>query len=72
LDKTVKGLKVNGVYPSNKTIASGTYPIARPLFMFTNGYPKMGSVVHQFVTLYLTQKGQEIVKRIGFVPCTNY
>ncbi len=72
LDKTVKGLKVNGVYPSNKTIASGTYPIARPLFMFTNGYPKMGSVVYQFVTLYLTQKGQEIVKRIGFVPCTNY
>lgn len=72
LDKTVKGLKVNGVYPSNKTISSGTYPIARPLFMFTNGYPKMGSVVYQFVTLYLTKKGQEIVKRIGFVPCTNY
>ena len=72
LDKTVKGLKVNGVYPSNKTISSGTYPIARPLFMFTNGYPKMGSVVYQFVTLYLTQKGQEIVKRIGFVPCTSY
>ncbi len=72
LDKTVKGLKVNGVYPGNKTISSGTYPIARPLFMFTNGYPKMGSVVYQFVTLYLTQKGQEIVKRIGFVPCTNY
>lgn len=72
LDKTVKGLKVNGIYPSNKTIATGTYPIARPLFMFTNGYPKMGSVVYQFVTLYLTQKGQEIVKRIGFIPCTSY
>jgi phosphate transport system substrate-binding protein len=72
LDKTVKGLKVNGIYPSNKTIAAGTYPIARPLFMFTNGYPKMGSEVYQFVTLYLTKKGQEIVKRIGFVPCTEY
>jgi phosphate transport system substrate-binding protein len=72
LDRTVKGLKVNGIYPSNKTISAGTYPIARPLFMFTNGYPKMGSGVYQFITIYLTKKGQEIVKRIGFVPCTSY
>ena len=72
LDKTVKDLSVNRVYPTEITVASGNYPIARPLFMFTNGYPEMGSDVYQFVNLYLTKKGQEIVRGIGFVPCTQY
>lgn len=72
LDKTVKGLTVNGIYPTLKTISTGTYPIARPLFMFTNGYPKMGSHIYRFVTLHLTKEGQKIVKRIGFVPVTSY
>ncbi len=30
------------------TVTAGTYPIARPLFMFTNGYPKLGSHIHRF------------------------
>lgn len=72
VDRSVKALTINGVYPSKKTVSSGKYPIARPLFMFTNGYPKMGSNVYQFVTLHLTKKGQEIVERIGFVPVTAY
>ncbi len=72
VDNTVKALKVNGVFPSRQTVVSGKYPIARPLFMFTNGYPKMGSPVFQFVTIHLSQKGQEMVERIGFVPVTSY
>ena len=72
VDKTVKALKVNGVYPDNATVVSGAYPIARPLFMFTNGYPKMGSQVGNFLNLYLTQKGQQIIEEIGFVPVTKY
>lgn len=72
VDKTVKALSINGIYPTRKTVSSGKYPIARPLFMFTDGYPKMGSHVYQFVTLHLTKQGQEIVERIGFVPVTAY
>jgi len=72
LDRTVKGLKVDKIFPTKKTVANGTYPIARPLFMFTNGYPKMGSDIYQFVTIHLSKKGQEIVERIGFVPVTEY
>lgn len=72
VDKTVKALSINGIYPSKKTVSSGQYPIARPLFMFTNGYPKMGSPIYQFVTIHLTQKGQEIIETIGFVPVTAY
>lgn len=72
LDESVKGLKVNGIYPSAQTITSGRYPIARPLFMFTNGYPKMGSHTYAFVTLHLTENGQEMIEDIGFVPVTQY
>lgn len=72
VDRTVKALKVDGVYPSKKTVTSGSYPIARPLFMFTNGYPKMGSHLYNFIRIYMTKKGQEIIKRIGFVPVTAY
>ena len=72
VDRTVKALTINGVYPSQSTVTSGRYPISRPLFMFTNGYPKLGSHIHALVTLHLTQKGQEIVSAIGFVPVTSY
>ncbi|MBN2685105.1 MAG: PstS family phosphate ABC transporter substrate-binding protein [Pontiellaceae bacterium] len=72
VDRSVKALKVNGVAPSAKTVQSGEYPIARPLFMYTNGYPKLGSPLYQFVTIYLTEDGQELVEDQGFIPVTDY
>jgi phosphate transport system substrate-binding protein len=72
VDASVKAIRVDGIQPTRQTIASGTYPVARPLFMFTNGYPKLGSMVHKFCTFYLSEKGQELVEAKGFVPLTNY
>ena len=72
VDRTVKALEINGVYPSQETVTTGDYPISRPLFMFTNGYPKLGSHLYKFVTMHLTPEGQEIVAGIGFVPVTSY
>ncbi len=72
VDAEVKALKIDGIAPTKQTIANGTYPVARPLFMFTNGYPKLGSMTFKFCTFYLTEKGQEIILAKGFVPVTNY
>jgi phosphate transport system substrate-binding protein len=72
LDAKVKGLKVEGVMPSKQTITSGQYPLSRPLFLFTNGYPKLGSMIYKFCTFYLSETGQEIINAKGFVPVTNY
>ena len=72
LDDKVKALKIEGVTPTKKTIASGEYSVARPLFMFTDGYPKLGSMTHKFVTFHLSEDGQDIVEAKGFVPVTNY
>jgi phosphate transport system substrate-binding protein len=72
IDADVKALKIDGIQPTKQTIANGTYPVARPLFLFTNNYPKPGSMVFKFCTFYLTEKGQEIIEAKGFVPVTNY
>lgn len=72
LDRYVKALKIDGVTPNRSTIAKGIYPVARPLFLFTNGYPKLGSMTHAYVTFHLTEKGQEIIEAKGFVPLTEY
>lgn len=68
----VKAVVLDGVKPSRQTILSGKYPVSRPLFMFTNGYPALGSMTHKFVTFHLTERGQEVVEDKGFVPVTNY
>jgi phosphate transport system substrate-binding protein len=72
VDSNVKALEIDGVMPSRKTIASGVYPVTRPLYMFTNGYPELGSMTHKFCTFYLTERGQELIEEKGFVPLTNY
>jgi phosphate transport system substrate-binding protein len=72
LDTEIKGLKVDSIMPSKETVANGTYPLSRPLFLFTNGYPELGSLSYTFCTFYLTEKGQEIIEAKGFVPVTHY
>ena len=68
----VKAVTLDGVKPSRQTILSGKYLVSRPLFMFTNGYPTLGSMAHKFVTFHLTEEGQEVVEDKGFVPVTDY
>ncbi len=70
--KDLKPLEINGVTPNLSTVASGKFPVSRPLYMFTNGYPKLGTHLHSFVTLHLSKRGQEIVLSSGFVPVTQY
>jgi len=71
-DRTVKTLEIDKIMPTKAMVASGRYPIARPLFLFTNGYPAMGSHLYNFINLYLSKKGQEMIEAIVFVPLTEY
>jgi phosphate transport system substrate-binding protein len=72
VDDTVKALEIDGVAPSELTVISGAYPVARALYMFTNQYPKMGSHLYRFVTIHMSPQGEDMVKSIGFVPVTQY
>ncbi len=66
LNRSVKALKVNGIEASVQTSLSGTYPIARPLFMFTDGWPK--GAVADFINFVVSPKGQVIVEKEGYIP----
>jgi len=72
LDHTVKALPIDNVVPSADTVKNGSYPIARPLYMITNDYPKMGSHLYRYINLYLSKKGQTMIEEIGFIPVTSY
>ena len=65
-------IQYEGVTPTRKTIASGRYQISRPLYLFTNGYPELGSPLLDFCNFFLTEDGQDIIEAKGFVPLTNY
>jgi phosphate transport system substrate-binding protein len=72
VDSNVRALEIDKVKPNRNTIATGVYPVSRPLYMFTAGYPRLGSTTHRFVTFHYTEKGQELIEAKGFVPLTNY
>jgi phosphate transport system substrate-binding protein len=67
VNKSVKGLSVNGIMGSAQTTLDGTYPISRALYMFTKGWPSGDAL--NFINYVLNpKKGQKYVKESGFVP----
>jgi phosphate transport system substrate-binding protein len=53
------------VLPSAATVIDGTYPVSRPLFMYTAGEPEGG--VREFLD-FVSGEGQHLVTDLGFVP----
>ncbi len=68
----VKMLKVGkkkgdeAVSPTLATALDGSYPIARPLYIYTLGEPT--GAVAEFIDWILSRQGQQIVKDVGYVP----
>lgn len=68
----VKALRIKkddaseGVHGSVETVLDGSYPLARPLFEYTASEPT--GVVKQWIDWILSPAGQEIVKKLDFVP----
>jgi phosphate transport system substrate-binding protein len=53
------------VLPSVETVNDGSYPIARPLYMYTAGEP--ADQVKEYLDWVLGD-GQSLVSELGFVP----
>ncbi|MDL2297885.1 PstS family phosphate ABC transporter substrate-binding protein [Synergistaceae bacterium OttesenSCG-928-D05] len=62
---SVKALSVEGVAASSAGARNGKYPLARYLYMFTNGWPE-GELL-AFMNFMLGREGQKIVNSTGFV-----
>jgi phosphate transport system substrate-binding protein len=68
VDRSVKALEINEVAPSAATVSNKTYPLSRPLFMFTNGEPKADSLIARFLAIAFSERGHEMIEEIGFIP----
>jgi phosphate transport system substrate-binding protein len=66
INKSIKPLTVNGVEATLETAFSKTYPVSRPLYMYTNGKP--AGKVAKYLEFVLSPQGQELIARDGYVP----
>ncbi|MFL7813192.1 MAG: phosphate ABC transporter substrate-binding protein [Anaerolineales bacterium] len=57
------------ILPSAESVNSGGYPIARDLYMYTNGTPQ--GIIADYLEWILSPEAQLIVTELGFVPITN-
>ncbi len=71
LTPAVKALRVRrgpgqpAVAPSQRTARDGTYPLARPLYLYWSAYAAPGLL--GFVDFILGSEGQRLVEQVGFV-----
>jgi len=63
----LKALTVDGVAPSPETIASGDYPLSRPMFVYVNAEALRRPHVRRFVT-YFVQNAATLAPQVGYVP----
>ena len=68
INNDVKVVKVNGVAPTQQTILDTSYLLSRKMYMITDGAPT--GLAREFISYILSEKGQEIVRKEGFIPVT--
>lgn len=67
----IKAIMIKGqgdgaaIVPSEQSIKNGTYPIARPLFLYTKGEPR--GTTKDFLNFTRSPQGQNIVRDTGYV-----
>jgi phosphate transport system substrate-binding protein len=54
------------ISPSIETVNQGTYPIARDLYVYTDGQPQ--GVIEEYLAWIKSAEGQALVRELGFVP----
>ena len=65
-DPGIKTVSIEGALPTEESVISKQYPYARPTFYYTNGEPTGEAA--KFVEFTLSDAGQKIVRKNGFVP----
>jgi len=66
LDKSIVGITVDGMVPSQKNASDGTYKVVRDLFMNTKGEPT--GLVAAFIDYIYSDEGAKIITESGYIP----
>lgn len=62
-------LGIDGVVPTPENVASSRYPMARPLFLITDGTPTGDA--KSFVDFVLSAPGQDLVRKHGYLTLSD-
>jgi phosphate transport system substrate-binding protein len=65
-DPGIKTISIEGAVPTEESVLAKKYPYARPTFYYTNGEPTGEAA--KFVEFTLSDEGQRVVRKVGFVP----
>jgi phosphate transport system substrate-binding protein len=65
-DPGIKTVSIEGAVPTEESVLAKKYPYARPTFYYTNGEPTGEAA--KFVEFTLSDEGQKVVRKVGFVP----
>lgn len=61
----LQAVTLDGIAPTPENIASGKYPMARPLYLITDGEPEGTS--KKFIDYVLSAKGQSLMTKHGYL-----
>lgn len=65
---SIKFLSINGVYPSDETIADGSYPLSKIVYAIYRKDEPQDSNTRKLVEWLKTEEGQKTVEAGGYVP----
>lgn len=69
LDESVKSIDLKtdsgSISPSAENVKNKAYPLARPLYVYTDGQPT--GPAKEFIDFILSPAGQEIVSEVGYI-----
>ncbi len=63
-----KNLAINGVKPTNETIADGTYPLRAPIYAAIRRDEPADSPARRIYDFLTTPEGQTVIEAAGYVP----
>jgi len=63
----VRPLQVEGQACTPQCVKTGCYPLTRPLFLFTRGWPK-GSLMNFIDFAINSEQAHEVIRRAGLIP----
>ncbi|MDD8030697.1 MAG: phosphate ABC transporter substrate-binding protein [Acidobacteriota bacterium] len=66
VNKSVKTLSLDGIYPTEESIQNETYRLVRPFLFLTRAAPS--GLVKEFIDFILSEEIQQLIKKEGLIP----
>lgn len=64
----IKLVSIDGIAPSDETIADGTYPLINPSYVIINADTPEDSILRDIIKWILSDEGKAAAKEAGYVP----